>query len=161
MKTGFYPGSFNPWHEGHQDVLDKSLKLFDKIVILQLTNPGKEGYEKLKYRHLINGLWLKKRDKVQIISRFGATFVAVAGTYILGRPEDQYAVIRGMRNTIDFEQEKILQYAYEDSGVKMPIFHIISDRKLVHYSSTLITSMNQFTENGHGESVSDSTGDGE
>ena len=155
MKIAFYPGSFNPWHEGHQDVLDKALKVFDKIVILQLTNPNKVGYEKLKYRHIVDGVQMFKQEKIKIISRHGATLSAVAGTYILGRDmeADQFAVIRGMRNERDFCDEQILQYAYEDSGIKMPIFHIIADRKLVHMSSSLITAMNQFTEGGHGTHI--------
>lgn len=155
MLIGFMPGSFNPWHAGHQDVLDKALKVFDRIVILQLTNPAKVGYEKLKYRHIVDGAESYKQEKIKIISRHGATLFAVAGTYILGHPEHDYAVIRGMRNERDFCDEQILQYAYEDSGIRMPIFHIIADRQLVHVSSSLLTAMNQFTENGHGTDPGD------
>lgn len=38
---GVYPGSFNPWHEGHEDVLNKALKVFDKVIILIGYNPDK------------------------------------------------------------------------------------------------------------------------
>ena len=33
MKKAIYPGSFNPWHEGHQNILDKAKKIFDKVDI--------------------------------------------------------------------------------------------------------------------------------
>jgi cytidyltransferase-like protein len=32
-----YPGSFNPWHAGHQDVLDKARRLFGEVDVLKVT----------------------------------------------------------------------------------------------------------------------------
>jgi len=33
QKIAIYPGSFNPWHNGHQDILNKASKIFDRIDI--------------------------------------------------------------------------------------------------------------------------------
>ena len=40
-KVAIYPGSFNPWHKGHEDILKKALKIFDKVLVLQGRNPLK------------------------------------------------------------------------------------------------------------------------
>lgn len=34
MKKAIYVGSFNPFHKGHQDILDKALKVFDKVDVI-------------------------------------------------------------------------------------------------------------------------------
>ena len=41
MSIGLYPGSFNPWHIGHQDVLDKACKVFDMVFVLVCESPEK------------------------------------------------------------------------------------------------------------------------
>jgi pantetheine-phosphate adenylyltransferase len=147
MKIGFYPGSFNPWHEGHQDVLAKALKVFDKIVILQLSNSAKGTPEELTPVSIENGVQLKNKGKIEILKRQDASLFAVAGTYVLGHhPGNEFGIIRGLRNEKDFCDEQILQYCYEDMGIKMPVFFIISDRQLVHYSSSMIKEMNKYAE---------------
>ena len=40
-KTAVYPGSFNPWHKGHTDILKKASYIFDKIIILIAKNENK------------------------------------------------------------------------------------------------------------------------
>lgn len=147
MKIGFYPGSFNPWHEGHQDVLDKALKLFDKIIILQLSHPDKTQPKKLFIDHIVDGDKLFFDNRVSIVSMPGASIIKAAGNCILGEgPNNQYAIVRGLRNEKDFCDEQTLQYIYEDMGIKMPIFFIIADKSLVHVSSSALLAMNKYAE---------------
>ncbi|MGB9442244.1 MAG: adenylyltransferase/cytidyltransferase family protein, partial [Desulfobacterales bacterium] len=42
QKTAIYPGSFDPVTNGHLDIVERGLKLFDKIIVAILTNPGKK-----------------------------------------------------------------------------------------------------------------------
>lgn len=143
MKIAFYPGSFSPWHEGHQDIIDKALRVFDKIVILQLTNGDKKGVEKLSGGAI--NQWADD-GKIEIIIRPDSLITTIIGNYILGNPKvDQYAIIRGLRNEKDFCDEQTLQYIYEDLGVKCPVFFIVSDRKLVHISSSMYRELRRLS----------------
>lgn len=101
-----YPGSFNPWHDGHQWVKDEAEKIFKKVDVIKF---GENG------------------------------FTSTLAEYIADKP--YVAIIRGLRNGIDFEYEKSAKYWYEDTGVKIPIIHFICPRHLCHVSSTVIRSM--------------------
>lgn len=147
MKIAFYPGSFNPWHDGHNDVVEKALGIFDKVVILQLTNPGKDLPD---VKEAFADLTRCVDHRVELIRRPSTSIITAIGDYVLMFADDlerpNFAVIRGMRNEKDFCDEQILTYWYQDLGLKMPIFHIISDRSLVHVSSSAIKAANQYTE---------------
>lgn len=146
MRIGFYPGSFNPWHQGHEDVLKKAFQIFDKVVILQLSNAGKDVPKELTEEDIVNGKWRVNQGILELISRPGTSIIEAAGTYILGCHTNKFAIIRGLRNERDFCDEQILNYWYEDLGIKMPIVYVIADRSLVHISSSAIRAANKFTE---------------
>ena len=46
-KTAIYPGTFDPITFGHIDIIKKSLKIFDKIIVAIADNTEKESYLKL------------------------------------------------------------------------------------------------------------------
>ena len=128
MKIAIYPGSFNPWHEGHTDVLSKACQVFDKVVIAQGINPEKE---------LID----RNRIPTEVLAKFHpqvstAAFKTLFADFLKGK--DFCAIIKGLRNIQDFEYEKIQQYWNEDLGQTIPTFYVISDRKLTHISSSAI-----------------------
>ena len=50
MKTGIYPGTFDPITLGHIDVIKKSLKLVDRVVVATTDNINKEYYFSIEDR---------------------------------------------------------------------------------------------------------------
>tara|TARA_Y100000389_G_scaffold16484_1_gene14544 strand:- start:1043 stop:1252 length:210 start_codon:yes stop_codon:yes gene_type:complete len=66
MKTAIYPGTFDPITYGHIDVIKKSLKIFDKIIVATTDNVNKDYYFSIDDRlNLINNSLFKdlKFDK--------------------------------------------------------------------------------------------------
>ena len=133
MKIGFYPGSFNPWHPGHDDILGKALQVFDSVIIGIGHNPDKSGNWEVPTLELMKTYG----SRVSIFPYSGFMAEAIAELN-KSYHNEVVAVIRGLRNGADFEAEKTMQYWNEDIGVTIPQVHFISDRSLVHISSSAI-----------------------
>lgn len=148
MKVGFYPGSFNPWHRGHTDIIQKAFKVFDKIVIAQGLNPDKldgdtfeleDRANQLRKDALNSSSYLKaqyQQENLQFINYTGLMVDAVEGCD---------AIIRGLRNGNDLTYEMNQQYWNEDLGVGYaPTVYFICDRKFSHISSTALRHLRKF-----------------
>lgn len=131
MKVAIYPGSFNPWHVGHEDVLWQALKAFDKVIIAQGINPLKDKPVKIEN-------YIAPNDKIEIVQFTGLLKDCIA------QYKNVNAIIKGLRNNQDFEYEKIQQYYNEDLGIKLPVFYVISDRRYTHISSSAIRMISTF-----------------
>jgi pantetheine-phosphate adenylyltransferase len=132
MKIALFPGSFNPWHEGHEDVLNKALKTFDKVVIMRAVNPEKEPSGDMEFpQHLLVG------ERVEVVE-----FRGLLRDFVSGKHFD--AVIKGIRNAEDFEYEKMQFYFNQDLGMETPMFYVIANRDMVHKSSTFIRALRKF-----------------
>lgn len=134
-KKAIYPGSFNPWHEGHEDVLQKALMVFDEVVIAFGDNPEKPSiYDRDLYRlDLAVELGQKYPGKVSVVGFSGLLVGAIK--------EEHVAVIRGLRNGYDLQYEQNLQYCNEDLGLKIPVVYFVAGRNCAHVSSTMIRSV--------------------
>ena len=130
MKRAIYPGSFNPWHEGHADVLKKALKVFDQVIIAIGKNPEKDGVASPSDNHRIPQE-IRDDNRINVIV-FDGLLVDVINRWGVT------AVIRGLRNGTDLEYERTQQYWNEDLCIKVPTICFITDRKLVHISSSAI-----------------------
>jgi pantetheine-phosphate adenylyltransferase len=135
MKIAIYPGSFNPWHEGHQDILIKALAVFDQVIVAIGVNPDKSEVNFINpnnnnpiYR-IPDHVTLHERIVVTQFDNSLASFANESGAC---------AIIRGLRNGQDLEFEKTQQYWSEDLGLKIPILYLLCDRKLSHISSSAI-----------------------
>ena len=103
MKTAIYPGTFDPITFGHIDVIKKSLKIFDRVIIATTDNINKSYYFSIQERLLIikNSLFrdLKLKKKKIIAVPFDTLTIDLCKKY------NATVIIRGLRAVSDFEYE--------------------------------------------------------
>jgi pantetheine-phosphate adenylyltransferase len=97
-RTALYPGSFDPFTNGHLGIVERGLKAFDKIVIGIATNSRKKSMFSVQERIAMIRHILEAEPRVQVCSFEGLTVnyaEAIKATVIL----------RGLRAVADFEYE--------------------------------------------------------
>jgi len=103
MKTAIYPGTFDPITFGHIDVIKKSLKIFDRVIVATTDNINKNYYFSIQERLSIikNSLFkdLKLNKKKIIIVPFDILTIDLCKKY------NATVIIRGLRAVSDFEYE--------------------------------------------------------
>lgn len=94
MKVGVYSGSFDPITKGHQDVIERASKLFDKLVILVSNNSEKKYWFSLEERKKMVAQVLEKCDNI-VIEAFDGMIVNYCREHNIG------TIVRGIRTTED------------------------------------------------------------
>ena len=128
---GVFAGSFNPFHKGHYNVLLKAEKIFDKVIIAFGDNPDKETRkwpipQKIGNRQFEN------------YSGLLTDFVDSLGYDV--------TVIRGLRNSTDFQYEQN-QYRYiQELKPDIKIVNIFCDKEFEHISSSGIRTLEKFNK---------------
>jgi pantetheine-phosphate adenylyltransferase len=96
--SAIYPGSFDPITNGHVDIIERGLKVFDRLIIAVLENPKKRPLFTTKERvRMIQDIFASKKEvEVRAFHGLLVDFARAQGTHV---------VIRGLRAISDFEYE--------------------------------------------------------
>lgn len=98
MCTGVYPGSFDPITNGHIDIIERSAKLFDKLIVAVLNNHDKKSL-------------FTTEERIKMIRESTAHIPNIEVEYFCGllmefaRLKEARVIIRGLRAVSDFEYE--------------------------------------------------------
>jgi len=99
MKTAVYPGTFDPVTNGHIDIIERALKLFDKLYVLVGENPQKETTFTAEERVDMLKHALKKHSNRIVIEHFDGLLL----NYV--KKKKSNVIVRGLRAISDFEFE--------------------------------------------------------
>ncbi len=125
MKIAVYPGTFDPITYGHIDVIKKSLKIFDKVVVATTDNGDKDYFFSIEERlDIINNSLFKdlkfSKKKVKVIT-FNNLTIELCKKYKAS------AIIRGLRAVSDFEYEFQLAGMNKKLNSKIETMFLMSD----------------------------------
>ena len=98
MKRVMYPGSFDPFTNGHLDLVERASRLFDQVVVAVAVNPGKTPMFTLAEREKLIIECCRHLDNVEVVSFEGLLVDAITEL-------KAQAVLRGLRAFSDFEYE--------------------------------------------------------
>jgi pantetheine-phosphate adenylyltransferase len=98
-RTAVYPGSFDPLTNGHVDVIERALGIFDALIVAVAANPDKrQPLFSVEERMELISASLKGRDRVEV-----ASFTGLTVEY--ARSRGATTLVKGLRAYSDFDAE--------------------------------------------------------
>jgi pantetheine-phosphate adenylyltransferase len=128
MKIGVFPGSFDPFTKGHESVVLTALNFFDEVIIAIGVNSKKTSYFTLEKRKKhIESLFT---NRVQVLE-YQCLTVDFCKRY------ESPVIIRGLRDSKDFEYEKSIAFMNRDLA-KIETLFLLTDIHYSHINSSII-----------------------
>lgn len=142
-KVAIYPGTFDPVTNGHVDIIQRAITIFDKIIVAIAINPDKEPLFTLEERVTI------LRETVKDIPNVGVdTFRGLLVDY--AKKRDACAIVRGLRAVSDFEYEFQMALMNRRLNRDIQTFFLMTGLRWIFTSSSIIKEAAQFGGNVEG-----------
>ena len=137
-KIALFPGSFDPFTKGHEDIVLRGLSLFDEIIISIGFNSTKSNryfpidlmVEKIKET-------FKKYPNIQVI-----TFAELTAEF--AKKHKANYLLRGLRNTTDFEYENSISQVNRHLNPNLESVFLITSPELAAISSSIIREVHRY-----------------
>ena len=113
MKVGLFPGSFDPFHNGHLEIVERASRLFDEVVVAALRNPQKSA--------ALFDLEERQEMLEEVVAHLPSVRIVSVSTLLVNVARDvgASAIVRGLRAVSDFEAEmQMAQMNNHLSGVE-------------------------------------------
>lgn len=137
QRIAVYPGSFDPVTNGHIDIAKRGLKLFDRIIIAILLNPGKQSLFTVEERLEMLNESMSGIDHIEF-----DTFDGLLVDYAQKRNAN--AVLRGMRAVSDFEYEFQLALMNRKLNREVETVFLMTGLRWIFTSSSIIKEAARF-----------------
>tara|TARA_Y100000996_G_C22438449_1_gene608773 strand:+ start:279 stop:758 length:480 start_codon:yes stop_codon:yes gene_type:complete len=131
QRIGIYPGSFDPIHKGHIDIINRATKLVDKLFIAVADSPHKNPLFDLDERKEMIENEFSKNSGIEVIA-FNNLLVDLADSL------NAQILIRGLRAVSDFEYEFQMLGMNRQLNSKIETVFLMADAQRQSISSNFI-----------------------
>jgi pantetheine-phosphate adenylyltransferase len=129
--SAMYPGTFDPITLGHEDLVRRASRLFDKVVVAIAANPSKEPLFTLDERVTLARSVMSGLDNVEVTGYEGLTVD-------FARTNDLQVIVRGLRAISDFEYEFQLANMNRHLTDEVETAFLTPTEKYTYISSSLV-----------------------
>ncbi len=137
MRIGIYPGTFDPITNGHLDIIERAVLLFDKVIVAVTTNPAKSPLFSINERIEMITSVIQSMENVEVDS-----FDDLLVNYALSK--NAIAIIRGLRATSDFEYEFQMALVNRKLSDRLVTVFLMPNEKYTYLNSTIVKEIASF-----------------
>lgn len=130
-EIGLFPGSFDPFTKGHEDIVGQSLGIFKKVIIAIGVNPGKSTLFSVDERIAMIREVFAKEAAVEVVS-----FAGLVVNYAHER--GAHALIRGLRTEADFSYEMPMAMTNRRLAPDLQTVFLPTNMEFAYVSSSLV-----------------------
>jgi pantetheine-phosphate adenylyltransferase len=136
-KIAIYPGTFDPITLGHIDIIERSSKLFSKVIVTLAVNPSKKPLFDVDERFEMIEDAVKPFDNVEV-AKFDGLIVEFA------KQVKARVIIRGLRAITDFEYEFQMALMNRYLAEEITTVFLMPHEKYTYLNSTIIKNVANF-----------------
>ena len=136
-KIAIFPGSFDPYTRGHHDIVCRGLKFFDKIIVAIGYNSQKERYFDVDQMKGLIRSTFTEQDPVEVIDYDQLTAT-------LAKKYSANYLLRGLRNTTDFEYENSISQVNRYLNQDLETVFLITSPDYASISSSIIREVHKY-----------------
>ena len=137
MRTAIFPGSFDPFTKGHHAITEQALRLFDRVIIAIGENVGKRSLLSLDARQRLICDLYKDEPRGECV-----TYSTL--TTELAHKMGAVAIVRGVRNMIDFEYERTMAQTNSRLQPDVETVILLTPSSLADVSSSTVRELLAF-----------------
>lgn len=130
-RIAVYPGSFDPFTNGHLDIVSRALHIFDEVIVAIAINSSKTTLFSLEEREALIKEVLKGFSAVRV-TNFQGLLVDFA------KQQEACAVVRGIRAVTDFDYEYAIYQANRDMESSIETVFLLASKEYSFLSSSIV-----------------------
>jgi pantetheine-phosphate adenylyltransferase len=131
MRTAIFPGTFDPFTKGHQDIADRVALMFDRVIITIAKNSSKSPL-------------FSKEERKEMISEIYADNPAIEVEFFdnllvnFAKSKDALIIVRGLRAISDFEYEMQMALMNRHLAPEISTIFLMPDEKYTYLNSSIV-----------------------